>query len=337
MHVFVTGGTGFLGRHVITRLCAAGEQVTFTGRQRSVGQALAAATGARFYALDLTASDAPAALTDLLSGVAAVVHSAALAAPWGAYEDFYAANVLATQHVLNACRAAHVRRLVHISTPSVYFEYRDRLNISEREPLPTRPVNHYAATKRLADALVAQHANAIESIILRPRALFGPWDTAVMPRLLRVAERGTLPLLRGGRALIDVTWIGNAVEAVWQALQQPNLQSGSIYNISNGEPLSARALFELLRQELGLLVRLRPVPYALADALAVGAETWAKHFSHREPRVTRYSLALLAYSQTLDISAAQRELNYRPTVSVAEGMREFAAWWHTHKEERGKA
>lgn len=332
MHTFVTGGTGFLGRHVVTRLRAAGYPVTFTGRNTATGQALAAETGARFLALDLAAATAVAQLREWLAGVEAVVHSAALAAPWGDYRDFYAANVEATQQLLSACRAARVRRLVHISTPSVYFEFRDRLNISEREPLPARPVNHYAATKRLAEDAVVACAAEIETVLLRPRALFGPWDTAVLPRLLRVAERGTLPLLRGGRALIDVTWIGNAVEAVWQALHVTGLPSGSVYNISNGEPLTARELFELVSQELGLSVRLRPMPYRLATALAAGAEWWAARVSHREPRVTRYSLALLAYSQTLDISAARRELGYKPAVSVAAGMRQYAAWWRAQKE-----
>ncbi|NOT61026.1 MAG: NAD-dependent epimerase/dehydratase family protein [Acidobacteria bacterium] len=333
MKVFITGGTGFLGRHVVERLCATGHQVVFTGRQRATGEAIAAATGAQFVALDLaldlSGALATVTLTEAMHNAEAVIHSAALAAPWGDWQKFYDANVVATQNVIRASLAARVRRLVNLSTPSVYFEYRDRLNIRESEPLPRVPVNHYAATKLRAEQAVAAVAQQIEVVSLRPRALFGPWDTAIMPRLIKVAASGTLPLLRGGAAQIDVTWIGNAVDAVELALLAPQLKSGSVYNISNGEPLTARELFARVTAALELKVSLRPVPYRLAATLAGGAEWWADHVTHREPRVTRYSLALLAYSQTLDISAARRELGYHPTVSVNEGLQRYAAWLRT--------
>jgi nucleoside-diphosphate-sugar epimerase len=332
MKVFVTGGTGFLGRHVVTRLCADSHQVTFTGRQTATGDALAAQTGARFHALDLAAPDAAPQLSPWLAGCDAVVHSAALAAPWGAYEKFYAANVVATRHVIEGARRAGVRRLVNISTPSVYFEFRDRLNISEHEPLPARAANYYAATKRQADAAVQAVASKMEVVSLRPRAIFGPWDTAIMPRLVRVVESGTLPLLRGGEALIDVTYVDNVVDAVVLALQTAQLKSGSTYNITNGESLTARALFTRVSAALGLSARMRNVPYPLAAASAAVGEWWADYVTHREPRVTRYALGLLAYSQTLDISAARRELGYEPKVTIDEGLRRYAAWLRTSNE-----
>ena len=86
---------------------------------------------------------------------------------------------------------------------------------------------------------------------------------------------------------------------------------------------------------LGLSARLRSVPYPLAAAVAAAGEWWADHVTHREPRVTRYSLGLLAYSQTLDISAARRELGYEPKVSIDEGLRRYADWLREPKGNDG--
>ena len=104
-----------------------------------------------------------------------VFHCGALSSPWGPYQDFYRSNVLGTQNVIRACRAAAVQRLVYVSTPSIYFRFDSRLNVREDAPLPARPANVYAASKLLAEKEIDQAFNeGLPVITIRPRAMFWP-------------------------------------------------------------------------------------------------------------------------------------------------------------------
>lgn len=329
MKIIVTGGTGFLGRHLVWRLAEAGHAVVFTGRDTAqAAQVLGAARGAclpQFVALEHGSDDAAAKLAAHAKGAAAVIHCAALASPWGARAAFGRANIDSTREVLAACKANGVQRLVHISSPSVYFAFADRLAIGEDDPLPP-PVNEYARSKRIAEELVLQ-AGLPNGVILRPRAIFGPWDNALLPRLLRLMRYGRVPLLRGGRALIDLTYVDNVVDAVELALALPAAGATPVFNITNGEPIEAAALFDRIAASFDLPIRPIHRPYALADIAARGMELAAHLIPGWEPPLTRYSIGAIAFSQTLDIRRARAELGYQPRVALDAGIASTAAWW----------
>lgn len=330
MKVVVTGGTGFLGRHVVWRLAARGDEVVFTGRRAAAAAEVRRfAPAARWCRLEHGTPGASRILIDCAARADAIVHCAALSSPWGSRDAFHRANVASAAEVANACRAAGVRRLVHVSTPSIYFDFKDRLGIAEDAPLP-KPANEYARTKALAERLVARDHHA-ETAILRPRALFGPWDTTLVPRLLRVLERGGFPLMRGGRALLDLTYVDNAVDAIVLALTAPLSQRVAVYNVSNGEPIEVRTLLAKISDIFGVPVRTRRVWWPAASALARGLEVWGA-LAGREPPLTRYTAGVLAFSQTLDIRAIARDLGYAPRVSIEEGMRRYAAWMTANAE-----
>ncbi|RXZ79380.1 NAD-dependent epimerase/dehydratase family protein [Paenibacillaceae bacterium] len=332
MNVLITGATGFLGNNATCRLLAEGHQVTALGRNEAAGRRLAA-SGARFVPIDLAVMT-PELAAPLFAGQQMVIHCAALSSPWGAYDDFYQANVIATENVVRSCRAAGVERLIHVSTPSVYFDFREQTGITENSPLPRRSANAYAHTKRLAEAVVdAAFAEGLPVVTLRPRALFGPGDTAIFPRLMRANERGFVPLIGGGQALMDLTYIDNVTEALICCMRADAAVLGNKYNITNGEPTS---LFELLQRifgELGIPFRHRSIPYPLAYGAAGLMELGARMTqSRKEPLMTRYTVGTLAFSQTLDISRAARDLHYRPQVTVEEGIRRFCSWWRSKGE-----
>jgi len=327
MKILITGGTGFLGRHVVWRFCAEGAEVTFTGRnETAANKVLSYATeNARWLPLSHGTVEAAENMRDAATGADVIVHCAALSTPWGRKEDYRKANIDSTAEVLAACRDAGVRRLVHISTPSLYFDFRDRLNIHETTTLPT-PVNEYARSKGVAEELI-QAAPVTETVILRPRALFGPWDQTLMPRLLRVMRRGRLPLMRGGRIQLDLTYIDNAVNAVFLAATKPLPRALATYNVSNGEPQELLPLLQTLATEFDLPLKTRRVPWPVIRMLAGGMEGMARLGGGKEPLLTRYSAGVLAFSQTLDIRSLRNDLGYQPGVSIHDGICRYAKWW----------
>lgn len=328
MKILVTGGTGFLGRHLIWQLARQGAQLVFTGRNREAARLVMAAMPegvARYVETEHGTPQAERRLVECAAGVDAIVHCAALAAPWGRREDFRRANVASTAEVLAACRAHGIGRLVHISSPSVYFDYQDRCGITEDAVLPAA-VTEYARSKRAAELLVLA-AGLPHGVLLRPRAIFGPWDQALLPRLLRLMQYGRVPLLRGGRALLDMTYVDNVVAAIELALHAPAAATPPIYNISNGEPIAVADLFARISASFDLPIRTVQRPYWLADGMARLLELSARLVPGWEPPVTRYSLGAIAFSQTLDLQHARAHLGYAPLVSLDEGIARTAAWW----------
>ena len=324
MKVLVTGGTGFLGRHLATRLLREGMSVTIQGRNPQIGATLEA-MGMTFAPQNL---EDCAGMEQLCENQDLVFHSAALSSPWGSYRNFFAANVLGTRHVISGCQKHNVRRLIHVSTPGIYFNFRNRRNIRESDPLPAKPVNHYAATKLLAEKEIDMaHSNGLPVITLRPRAIFGPYDNAIMPRIFRIAAKRPIPMIRDGAAVIDVTCVHNVVEALMRCIDAPAGCLGKKYNITNGEPMPLRSLLEMVFEALKRPFVSRATRYGMAYTVAFVMEGLAHLTPGFEPPLTRYGIGLMAKDQTLDIHAAQQELGYKPIISIREGINEYATWW----------
>ena len=308
MTVLVTGASGFLGSTLVGRLRAQGQAVLATGRNAMV----CAQQGA--LALDLAEPGAVEMLTDCAqsAGTKAIVHAAALSAPWGRMQDFRRCNVVATKAVLEVARRLAGVRVVHISTPSVCFRYADQLGVREDMALPP-PVNAYAATKAEAEAL----ALAAGAVVLRPRGIYGAGDRALLPRLARAIAAGPLPLMRGGKAATDLTHVDDVVAAICAALQS---EAGGVFHISGGVALPIREVVTQVAAHSRMAPRWRALPMPLVMAAARAME-WRGALTGQEPRLTRYGVGLFVYTQTLDISRAAQELGWRPVVSFDEGLR----------------
>jgi nucleoside-diphosphate-sugar epimerase len=321
MNVLITGGTGFLGKQLALKLRSLGDTVTVVGRNQAIGQQLQA-EGIRFLAADLRDAGA---IAGACRGQDCVFHCGAFSSPWGDRQDFYDINVLGTRHLVQGCLAHQVQRLVHVSTSTVYFTYADQLNIVESQPF-AKPVNAYAYTKQLAEQELALQQE-LSVITIRPRAIFGPGDTAILPRLLRASNSTGIPLIAKGKAILDITYIDNVIEALRCCQRAPASLSGKVYNITNGEPLPLIDLLNLLSQQLGQPLKFKPLSWTIAYSLAALLEGHAALWRGQEPTMTRYTVGLLAFSQTLAIDAAISDLGYRPQVTLKDGLTEFSQWW----------
>lgn len=315
--ILVTGATGFLGGAVVRALRRAGADVVATGRDPTKCADLAR-QGIATLCRDL-AEPFDERETAALRDVRAVVHCAALSAPFGRPAAFERANVHATAHLVDLATRLGVRRFVHVSTPAVYFRFRDQIGLAETTPLP-EPVNDYARTKRAAEAIVTARPE-IGPVVLRPRGIYGAGDTALLPRLTRAVAAGPLPLFRDGTAATDITHVDDVVAAVLAALTAPNEVQGEIFNVSGGVGLPIRRIVETVCDRLSLTPRWRALPIGLVRPVVATIERAAKLLPGTpEPRVTVYGLGIFAHTQTLDISKAERLLGWTPRVSFEDGL-----------------
>jgi len=316
---FVTGATGFLGGRTVEMLLDAGHSVVAYGRNLGAGERLSG-LGADFIRGDL--SDATS-LTRAIPKEAIIIHCAALSSPWGTRSEFEQANVIGTRNVARAALEKGCPRFVHISTPSLYVEKRSKEMIRESDPLPKSMINLYAETKLKAEHEIDRAvADGLSAVTLRPQGIFGPRDQTILPRLVRVAQKGFIPVIGDERVRIDLTYVDNAVQAILAAVEAPESVVGKKYNVTNGEPVEQTATLKFLLQKLGFSVREKKIPLATAWSIAIALEGVYRAFPLRgEPMLTRYSVCTLAFTRTLSVENARRDLGYNPRISVEEGLR----------------
>ena len=313
--ILVTGATGFIGKHLVRALSTRGDAVRCLGRATDVLDELAS-WGCETVRGDLRNASLVAQACE---EVDCVCHLGSLSSPWGRKSEFLSCNVDGTANLLAACQAQKVTRCVYISSPSVTSTTSDIVAQREDAPFPRRAISMYSYSKRLAEELVRDASGTgLEAVILRPKAVFGPGDQALLPRLLRAAQLNRLPQIGNGRNRVDLTYVGNVVDAILLAIDQPDVE-GQTFVITNDEhPL----LWEVIRSvccELGYGHHFRSIPVPVAWAAATAME-WRARVLGGEPLMTRYSVAILARTQTYDISSSKQRLGYRPQVSLWDGI-----------------
>jgi nucleoside-diphosphate-sugar epimerase len=323
MKVLVTGGTGFLGTALSFHLQKMGYDVTVLGRNPEICRQLED-NHFRVLRSDLIDSNK---IINACENQNYVFHCGALSSPWGKYEDFYSANVVGTKNVVQGCMTHNVNRLIHVSTPSIYFDFTDKRNISESDVLPIKSVNSYAKTKRLAENEIdLAYQQGLSVVTIRPRGLFGPGDTAILPRLIKAHESMSLPLFKDGKVLVDMTYVDNVVEALVLCMNASDEAVGKKFNITNDEPMYIIELLEKLFMRFNIKLRTKSVNYQIANLAAGGLEYFYQLFYlNKEPPFTRYTLGLLAKDQTLNITAAKNILGYKPKINIEEGLDRYVA------------
>jgi 2-alkyl-3-oxoalkanoate reductase len=208
--ILITGSSGFIGSQLCRYLVGLGHIVYGIGRRPMPN------TTYKYIQHDL----AQPLHLNLKPDI--VIHAAALSSPWGSRKSFEKNNVLATQNVIDFCKQARAK-LVYISSSSVYYKNEHQLGINEQTPFPEKPINLYAATKRKAEELIRQYPSSW--LILRPRAVFGPEDTVLFPRILRAAKAGRLPLLKSKHSPVlgDLIYIETLCDYIAKASVNPSI------------------------------------------------------------------------------------------------------------------
>ena len=330
----MTGGTGFLGRHLVERLLAEGRQVAVLARRPAPDLEK---RGVRFIGANL---DDPNAVRAACRDVETVFHVAAKVGVWGRYAEFHATNVLGTAAVIDGCHAYGVRRLIYTSTPSVVYNGRNLAGVNESLPLTTDCPSPYPLTKALAErAVLEANSSALRTIALRPHLIWGAGDPHLVPRLVARARSGRLRIVGAGRNRVDLTHVANAVEAHLMAElalskpQNPNLKfqeappaAGRAYFITDGEPVVLWDWINELLRALGIPPVTQRLSLGTATAVGFACEIlWRLLSLPGEPPMTRFVAKELATDHWFDIGAARRDLGYAPRTSPADGLAELVA------------
>ncbi|SHL98463.1 NAD-dependent epimerase/dehydratase family protein [Phytopseudomonas punonensis] len=324
MKILVTGASGFIGGRFARFALEQGLDVRVTGRREEAFEHLIR-RGAQFMPGDL--SDPELALA-LCSDVEAVVHCAGAVGVWGRYEYFHQGNVVLTENVIEACLKRGVRRLVHLSSPSIYFDGRDHLGLRE-EQVPKRFSSHYARTKFLAEQrLFGAQEFGLEVLALRPRFVTGAGDVSIFPRMIAMQRKKRLSIIGNGLNKVDFTSVHNLNDALFGALLAGAPALGKAYNISDGAPLPLWDVVNYVLRQLELPQVTRHVPVGLARSLASVSEGVCSLLPGRpEPALTRLAVDVMSRDFSLDISQARQHLDYEAGHSLWPALDEFCRWW----------
>ena len=322
MIVLVTGASGFLGQAVAAGLIDAGHKVR-TLQRRPSGVA-----GAVDVLGSITDADAVARAVD---GAEGVVHLAAKVSLAGDAREFRAVNVEGTRTVLDAAERAGVSRFVQVSSPSVAHAGSALAGVGAEPASPRRARGEYARTKAEAELLaLARDGAGMHVVAVRPHIVWGPGDTQLIGRIVERARRGRLPLLNGGTALIDSTYVDNAASAIVAALRRADRAHGNAYVVTNGEPRPVGDLLAGICLAAGVRPPRWSVPSGLAQAAGSAIErVWALRPGTDEPPMTRFLAEQLSTAHWFDQRDTRRDLAWAPAVSIDEGLRRLAAHYGT--------
>jgi len=325
MKVLVTGASGMLGAGVAKVLSARGDSVTVLQRRPS---------GLGLPEVRADVSDA-AAVRTAVEDHEAVVHLAARVNVTGPWREYERVNITGTRTVVDACRAAGVRRLVHVSSPSVAHGGRSLAGVGAQPADPVGARGPYARSKAVAEQIaLGADAGDLAVLAVRPHLVWGPGDPQLVARVVDRARRGRLPLIGSGAALLDSTYLVNAVDALVAALERCVEVRGQALVVTNGEP---RPIAEMLRSicaAAGVPPPTRHVPAPLAAAAATVVQTtWAVHDRLRpnrpvaDPPMTRFIVEQMSTAHWFDQRHTREVLQWRPRISLDDGFQELRRWF----------
>ena len=324
MKVLVTGAGSLLLGGVAQQLAARGDEVVCFQRRVSESPH----QNITMFAGDIRDRGS---VTEAAVGCDAIIHGAARVGVMGSWEDFYSTNVDGTINILRAATEHRISKLVYVSTPSV-AHVGQAIEGDVATPATTgRKHAHYAESKAQAEIL-ALLANSAELgvVALRPHLVWGPGDTQLVGRIVERSRQGRLVMVGTGHALVDSTYIDNAVSAHIAALDAVAPGSpcaGKAYVISNGEPRTVNELMSRICLAAAVEFSPKHIPAVIARNIGSVMERVWPLIRKDEPPMTRFVAEQLGTAHWFDQRPAQEDLNWKPEVSLDEGFARLTIWF----------
>lgn len=316
MRVFVTGGSGFIGKRLVPRLLDSGHEATVL---LLPGERPPPMPGAEFVRGDIT--DAPS-LDGLCRGHDAVLHLAGAVGYGQTMAHCLRLNRDGTRNVAEAAADCDVRRFVHMSSVSVYGRVAN-VRLTENAPL-RKTGDPYGDTKIDAERIVRGYADGgrFELTVLRPTVIYGPGDDKFLPKLAENLRSGRARVIGRGDNTVDAVHVDDVADFVVRALDDP-ATFGETYNLNHPANPTWAEFVRLVAAELGVDPPARRIPYPMALAIAAGMEALAV-FTGRDPRLTRYAVRVVGRQYHYVTDRAQAA-GFAPRVNLAAGVAEYFA------------
>jgi nucleoside-diphosphate-sugar epimerase len=319
MKTLVTGGGGFLGSHIAKRLLSRGDDVCVLGRKKY------SFLPSSIESIQVDLRDREE-VVKACENMDAVFHVGAMTGIWGKKNDFHEINVNGTKHIIEGCKKYGVKKLIYTSSPSVVFNHESLENADESLPYADSYYCEYPKSKAIAERLVmrANGDDSLQTVSLRPHLIWGPGDPHLVPRIIDSAKKKRLLQVGDGKNRVDIIYIDNAVEGhilACDALGQGSEVAGKCYFLSDGESVVLWEWINNLLERLGVPTVQKSISFSAAKTLGGALELLYKGLGlPGEPRMTRFVAEQLATSHYFDISRARRDFNYKPIISIDEGL-----------------
>jgi nucleoside-diphosphate-sugar epimerase len=319
--VLVTGGNGYVGHHLIPTLLDRGDAVRVL--------ALPGEDVSWLEARDVVVHRGdicrPETLAAPMQGVEGVLNLAAMMHVWRPLRDYRAVNVTGTENVARAALAAGVRRLVHMSSSSVYG-MAHRGPVDETFALAPFP-DPYPVTKAEGDRLVQRMIadEGLPAVIIRPGTFFGRGDRLHFERIAARLQANRSIVVGRGDNLLPFVYVTDVVQGLLLGLDHPQAV-GEAFNITTDAPISQLELLQAIASEIGAPPPRVHVPYRALYAAGYAAERLsALTHSTRQPPLTRLGVNVFGTSNRHSIDKARARLGYAPQVSLRDGVKLAAA------------
>ena len=328
MKVLVTGTGSLLLGGIASELLRRGDEVVCLQRRPA---AFIGHQNAREVLADVCDEEAVALAAE---GCDAIIHGAARVGVVGSQKEFFDTNVRGTENIIHAAAQQGISRLVFVSTPSVAHTGSSLIGAPAGDAEIGRSRSYYAESKAIAERTVLTARNEQLAVVaIRPHLVWGPGDTQLVGRIVERAASGQLAVIGTGNALVDSTYIDNAISAHIAALDALHVGSacdGNAYVVSNGEPRTVNELMRSMCESAGVLFEPRHLSLALGIRLGSVIERLWPLMRSSEPPITRFVAEQLGTAHWFDQRSVQQDLQWAPTVTIDEGFERLTQWFTSH-------
>lgn len=325
MKVLITGARSLLLGKVAQHLHERGDEVVCMQRGRAQ---FAGSTDVEQVLADIRDADS---VQRASRGCDAIIHGAARVGVVGTEAEFREVNVDGTANMLLAAHVNNVHRFVHVSTPSVAHSGASIIGAAADPAVTGRKGSLYAETKAVAEQMaLAANSSHMASVAIRPHLVWGPGDAQLVGRIVERAQQGRLVMVGSGSALVDATYIDNAVMSLVAAVDaaQPGAAcAGNAYVIANGEPRTVHELMHGICIAAGVPFSPRHIPASLAVKIGSAMEWMWPRIRSGEPSLTRFVAEQLGTAHWFDPRPARNELQWAPHVTMDEGFALLHQWF----------